>query len=90
MQCMHIIIQDSGFQLAGIAVSIAPERRFPYAGLAENPGPEYSLFATRTLSHINPVLTDDDAYQVAFGLAAMQKCELSSVHRVDSAVLEAE
>ncbi len=48
------------------------------------------LFATRTLSHINPVLTDDDAYQVAFGLAAMQKCELSSVHRVDSAVLEAE
>lgn len=39
---MHIIIQDSGFQLAGIAVSIVPERRFPYAGLAGNPGPEYS------------------------------------------------
>lgn len=47
MQCMHIIIQDSGFQLAGIAVSIAPERRFPYAGLAGNPDPEYSALAKK-------------------------------------------
>jgi hypothetical protein len=46
---MHIIIQDSGFQLAGIAVSIAPERRFPYAGLVGNPGPEYSMIQTNVL-----------------------------------------
>ncbi len=49
-----------------------------------------AIQATRTLSRINPALTDDDAFQVASGLAGFQAYELSSIHRVDSAVLENE
>ena len=41
----------------------------------------------RTIQHINPVLSDDDAYAIGTALAGLQAYPLGSVARTDSASL---
>ena len=47
-----------------------------------------TLFANRTFQHINPALSDDDAYTIGAALAALQTHALGSVIRTDSAQLQ--
>ena len=42
----------------------------------------------RTVSHINPALSDDSALSLGTKLAALQSDTLASVSRTDSATLE--
>ena len=46
-----------------------------------------TIFAQRTIQHINPALSDDDAYDIGTSLADLQSHTLGSVARTDSASL---
>lgn len=43
--------------------------------------------ATRTIGNINPDLSDDDMYEIGAELAQFQTYEISSIGRIDSAIL---
>ena len=45
---------------------------------------------TRSISHVNPALTDEDSRIIGSKLASLQSYELDSVSRVDTAELAAE
>ena len=46
-----------------------------------------AVFAQRTFQHINPALSDDDAYTIGEALAGLQSHPLGFVTRTDSASL---
>jgi hypothetical protein len=55
-------------------------------GMGEGGKPVY---ASRTFQHINPALSDDDAYAIGEALAGLQTHTLGTVSRTDSAQLAA-
>ncbi len=46
-----------------------------------------TAYAQRTFQHINPALSDDDAYAIGEALAGLQDHTLGNVSRTDSASL---
>ena len=48
-----------------------------------------TVFANRTFQHINPALSDDDAYVIGTALADLQTQVLGNISRTDSAQLAA-
>ena len=48
------------------------------------------VYGQRTVSHLNPALTDGDVLSIGTGLSTLQEYELDSVTRTDVAEIAAE
>lgn len=46
-----------------------------------------TVYASRTLSHMNPVLSDEDLYDIGAGLGTLQTCPVGDIIRHDTATL---
>lgn len=46
-----------------------------------------TVYSTRTISHMNPALSDEDLYGIGAGFGTLQSCPVGDIIRHDTAVL---